>query len=169
MSIEIFHSSKSYQVQTSHHETKRYPPIASVDSLSNIIGTSDSVKSKTKNSSSTKKISKNAPTPTKRIQKRPVKSVPAKGLESDSESEDLLDHEVDEENALAELEQQQGHIQGTNEDDQVPLLKTSPTRPLTFPIHSHHLPRMHMPRMSNADDRDFSKASNPIPPPPQPT
>ena len=94
--------------------------------------------------------------------------MPAKGLESDSESEDLLDHEVDEENALAELEQQQGHIQGTNEDDQVPL-KTFATPPLTFPIHSHRLPRMHLPRMSNADDRDFSKALNPIPPPPQPT
>ncbi len=115
-----FSSSKSYQAQTSYHETERYGRIAPSYSPSNILATSDPVKSsKTKNPASTKKDPKTVPTTTKRIQKRPAKPTPAKGLETDSESEDFLDNEVDEENALAELEQQQGHIQGSNEEDQV--------------------------------------------------
>lgn len=132
MSIEIF-LFKILSAQTSHHETKRYRPIAPAYSPSNIVATSDSVKSsKTKNPASTKKASENVPTTTKRIQKRPVKPTPAKGLETDSESEDFLDNEVDEENALAELEEQQGHIQGSNEVDQV--LRLSPIFQLRFPF-----------------------------------
>ena len=73
--------------------------------------------------SKAKKPSTRKTSVTKKIQKRtPVKAVPAKGLEDESEGEDLdLENEVDEENALAELELQEGHIQGVNEEeDQVP-------------------------------------------------
>jgi hypothetical protein len=73
---------------------------------------------------------------TKQIQKRStVKAKPAKGLENESEEEsDLegLENEIEEENALAELELQQSHIQGTNEEeDQVFPLSPS----LPFPLY----------------------------------
>jgi hypothetical protein len=44
------------------------------------------------------------------------KSAPAKGLE-EADSDVELENEVDEENALAELEQQQAHLQGVNEEE----------------------------------------------------
>lgn len=51
-----------------------------------------------------------------------TKSVPAKGLEDEDDSDLELENEVDEENTLAELEQQQSHLQGVNEDEEdVPL------------------------------------------------
>jgi hypothetical protein len=47
-----------------------------------------------------------------------TKSVPAKGLEDEDDSDLELENEVDEENALAELEQQQSHLQGVNEEEE---------------------------------------------------
>jgi uncharacterized protein involved in exopolysaccharide biosynthesis len=61
-----------------------------------------------------------ATTSPKITKKQPkTKSVPAKGLEEDEDDSDLeLENEVDEENALAELEQQQSHLQGVNEEEE---------------------------------------------------
>ena len=58
---------------------------------------------------STSKITKKKPQP---------QPVPAKGLEDDDSDLDL-ENEVDEENALNDLEQQESHLQGANEDEQV--------------------------------------------------
>lgn len=92
--------------------------------------------------SKAKKPSTRKTSVTKKIQKRtPVKAVPAKGLEDESEGEDLdLENEVDEENALAELELQEGHIQGVNEEeDQVPFpASPSPISPFSN-MSSRHL------------------------------
>jgi hypothetical protein len=114
--------------------------------------------------SKAKKPSTRKTSVTKKIQKRtPVKAVPAKGLEDESEGEDLdLENEVDEENALAELELQEGHIQGVNEEeDQVP----SPASPSPIPLLFQYF--LQTSTLCSVNTRHFSMDLNQIPRPPR--